>query len=142
MPLNLYDIKPCNISQTIQSSHNEPDELQSVSNAKLANLIRQLSSLGQRATTIFDGLIKDAVKINTRSQILNQRIENLKIQASKLSENSGTANLNDLELCKPFKSIKLVEQNVVGRETMPDEMKILYEKAEPPPNLSEFNQFR
>jgi hypothetical protein len=112
MPLNLYDIKPSNIARTLQTSSQELDELESVSNLKLANLIRQLSSLGQRATNIFDGLIKDAVKINTRSQILNQRIQNLKVIVIKLPENAGKTSLDNFQSNKQFKSIKSLEQNV------------------------------
>jgi hypothetical protein len=58
----------------------EPNELECLSNLTLANVIRQLSSLGLHATRIFDELTKDAVQINARSQILNQRIENLKLK--------------------------------------------------------------
>lgn len=113
MPLNLYDIKPCNIARSLQSSSHELDELESVSNLKLANIIRQLSSLGQRATNIFDDLIKDAIKINTRSQILNQRIENLKIDVSKLPEKvEPVSRLDDFQEGKQFKSTKFAEQNV------------------------------
>ena len=112
MPLNLYDIRPSNIARSLRSSSQELDELESVSNLKLANLIRQLSSLGQRATNIFDGLIKDSVNINTRSQILNQRIQNLKIIVTKLPENAGKTSLDDLQSNKQFKSIKPLEQNV------------------------------
>ena len=142
MPFNIYEVQPNNVSRISHILSNEPNELESVANQTLTNLIRQISSLGQHASSIFDKLTKDVIKINNRSQILNQRNENLKGKVSKLDDNDDEVSLDDFQAYKQFKSIKVIDQNVLSRSTIPIEIRELYEKAESPPDLFEFNSFR
>ena len=67
MPFTKHIIEPTNISQC-PLPPGEPNELECLSNLTLANVIRQLSSLGKHAGRIFDDLTQDAVKLNKRTQ--------------------------------------------------------------------------
>ena len=142
MPLNFYEVKPSDIAQTSVSLAKETNELECLANATLANLIRQLSSLGQHATSIFTELTRDAQQITTRSQNLHQRIEKLKSKLPQMSSSDEQVSLDDLHTHKQFKSLNRIDQNVLSRETMPDAMRALYESAEPPPELDQFNPLR
>ena len=141
MPFTKHIIEPINISQC-PLPVGEPNELECLSNLTLANVIRQLSSLGQHATRIFDELTKDALKINNRSQLLTQRIENLKVKCSQLDIQNEEVSLADFQTKKQFKSSVKIDQQVVSRKTMPDAMRMMYENADPPPELFKLNPYR
>ncbi|CAF0833620.1 unnamed protein product [Brachionus calyciflorus] len=141
MPFTKHIIEPINISQC-PLPPNEPNELECISNLTLANVIRQLSSLGQHAGRIFDELSQDAVKINTRSQILSQRIDNLKQKVSQLDIQNEEVSLDDCLTKKQFKNVIKIDQQVVSRKTMPEAMRLMYENADPPPALDLLNPYR
>ena len=141
MPFTKHVIEPINISQC-PLPVGEPNELECLSNLTLANVIRQLSSLGLHATRIFDELTKDAIMINNRSQVLNQRIENLKVKCAQLDIQNEEVSLADFQTKKQFKSSIKIDQQVVSRKTMPDAMKIMYENADPAPELFKLNPYR
>lgn len=140
MPFNLLKVEPEHVSRCKINSK-EPDELEALSNSTLANLIRQISSLGENASKIFDELTKDIVKINNRSQALNQRIQRLADNCNKLDTKNEKVTFEEISK-KPFKSSIVIEQKILKKESMPEALRILYEKAEPPPELFKFNQFR
>lgn len=120
----------------------EPNELECLSNLTLANVIRQLSSLGQHAGRIFDELSKDAVQLNSRTLQMNQRLEKLKVKISQLDIQSEEVTLADFQTKKQFKSSIQIDQKVVSRKTMPEAMRIMYNNADPPPALDKLNPFR
>lgn len=141
MPFTKHIIEPNNISQCPLPA-GEPNELECLSNLTLANVIRQLSSLGLHAGRIFNELTQEAVKVNHRSQVLNQRIESLKQKCSQLDIQTEEVSLADYQTKKQFKSSIKIDQQVVSRKTMPEAMRIMYENAEPPPALDKLNVFR
>lgn len=141
MPFTKHIIEPINISQC-PLPPGEPNELECLSNLTLANVIRQLSSLGQHAGRIFDELSKDAVNINNRTLVMHQRIENLKVKCQQLDIQSEEVSLSDFKTKKQFKSSVKIDQQVVSRKTMPDAMKIMYNNADPPPALDKLNPYR
>lgn len=141
MPFTKHIIEPNNISQC-PLPPGEPNELECISNLTLANVIRQLSSLGQHAGRIFDELVQEAVKVNSRSQLLAQRIDNLKQKVSQLDIQNEEVTLDDCQTKKQFKNIIKIDQQVVSRKTMPDAMRIMYENADPPPALDQLNSYR
>ncbi len=141
MPFTKHIIEPINISQC-PLPRGEPNELECLSNLTLANLIRQLSSLGQHAGRIFDELSKDACKLNSRTQIMNQRIETLRLKCMQLDIQSEEVTLVDFQTKKQFKSSIKIDQQVVSRKTMPEAMKIMYNNADPPPELDKLNPYR
>jgi WAS family protein 1 len=141
MPFTKHIIEPINIAQC-PLPPGEPNELECLSNLTLANVIRQLSSLGTHACRIFDELSSDAAKINTRSQILSQRIANLTNKCSQLDIQNEELSLNDIQTKKQFKSSVKIDQQVVSRKTMPEAMRLMYENADPPPALDKLNPYR
>jgi hypothetical protein len=141
MPFTKHNIEPVDISQCPIPS-GESNELECLSNLTLANVIRQLSSLGQHACRIFDELTVDAVKLNNRSVLLNQRIENLKVKCQNLDIQNEEVSLNDFQAKKQFKSTIKIDQQVVSRKTMPEAMRTMYELADAPPELSKLNVYR
>ena len=141
MPFTKHIIEPINISQCPLPA-GEPNELECLSNLTLANVIRQLSSLGQHAGRIFDELKSDASKLSTRTQQMHQRIENLKSKCSLLDIQSEEVTLADLQTKKQFKSSVKIDQQVVSRKTMPDAMRLMYNNADPPPSLDKLNHYR
>jgi hypothetical protein len=50
--------------------------------------------------------------------------------------------LNDFNTKKHFRSTNKMDDQVVSRHTMPEAMQILYNKAEPPPELNKLDEFR
>jgi hypothetical protein len=83
MPFTKHVIEPINIAQC-PIPNNERNELECLSNLTLANIIRQLSSLGGHADRVFSELIQDAVNIGRRSKTVNDRIENLRVKITQL----------------------------------------------------------
>ena len=141
MPFTKHIIEPINISQC-PLPPGEPNELECLSNLTLANVIRQLSSLGQHAGRIFDELSKDAVQLNNRALVMHQRIENLKGKCLQLDIQSEEVTLADFQTKKQFKSSIKIDQQVVSRKTMPEAMTIMYNNADPPPALDKLNPYR
>lgn len=141
MPFTKHIIEPIMVSQCPLPA-GEPNELECLSNLTLANVIRQLSSLGQHAGRIFDELSKDAVQLNTRTIQMNQRLEKLQTKISQLDIQSEEVTLADFQTKKQFKSSTKFDQKVVSRDTMPEAMRIMYNNADPPPALDKLNPFR
>jgi hypothetical protein len=141
MPFTKHIIEPTNISQC-PLPPGEPNELECLSNLTLANVIRQLSSLGKHAGRIFDDLTQDAVKLNKRTQVLNQRIDNLKSKCLQLDIQNEEVSLHDFQTKKQFKSSIKIDQQVVSRRTMPEAIKLMYDAADPPPSLDKLNPYR
>ncbi|RNA02909.1 wiskott-Aldrich syndrome family member 3-like [Brachionus plicatilis] len=141
MPFTKHIIEPINISQC-PLPPGEPNELECISNLTLANVIRQLSSLGQHAGRIFDELVQDAAKINNRSQLLSQRIDNLRQKVADLDIQNEEVSLEDCQNKKQFRNSVKIEQKVVSRKTMPEAMKLMYQNADPPPALDRLNPYR
>lgn len=141
MPFTKHIIEPIDISQC-PLPPGEPNELECLSNLTLANVIRQLSSLGQHAGRLFDELFQDALKTNSRISILNQRIQGLKSKCAQLDIQNEDVSVEDLKTKKQFKSSIKIDQQVVSRRTMPDSIKILYNQADPPPALDKLNPYR
>jgi WAS family protein 1 len=141
MPFTKHIIEPINISQCPLPA-GEPNELECLSNLTLANVIRQLSSLGQHAGRIFEELKSEAHKISTRTHLMHQRIENLKSKCNLLDIQSEEVTLADLQTKKQYQSSVKIDQQVVSRKTMPDAMRIMYNNADPPPSLDKLNPYR
>jgi hypothetical protein len=142
MPFKQFQVEPVKISQCLIPAK-EKNELEYLNNHAMASLIRQIASLGTFANQVFSNLISDAQNISSRTVKLNERIKNLREKVSK----------QDAEYADPPKAYfnrsdhycsdqsKRWDQ-VLSRNTMPDNIKSLYEKAEPPPELNKFDSFR
>lgn len=83
MPLVKREIEPVHVSR-VPVAQGIQNELEYVTNASLANIIRQLSSLAHHAEDIFSELSGEAVKFFDRTNTLHRRIETLRIKVTQL----------------------------------------------------------
>ena len=83
MPFTKHVIQPINIAQC-PIPNTERNELECLSNLTLANIIRQLSSLGEHADRVFSELMFDTVNIGIRTKTVTDKIENLRLKISHL----------------------------------------------------------
>jgi WAS family protein 1 len=83
MPFTKHVIQPINIAQC-PIPNTERNELECLSNLTLANIIRQLSSLGEHADRVFSELIQDAVNIGIRTKNVTDKVENVRVKISHL----------------------------------------------------------
>lgn len=141
MPFTKHIIQPTNIAQCPLPS-GEPNELECLSNLTLANVIRQLSSVGEHACRIFAELTSQAQELTQRSEQMGKRIEQLSGKCAQLDIQTEELCVNDQMTKKQFKSASKIEQQVVSRRTMPEAMRILYESADAPPSLEKLNPYR
>lgn len=148
MPLEQRVIKPICVSRSTLplDSHDNPisipNELECVTNGTLANVIRELSSLARYADDLFGGLVNKATGIFNRSNSLKLRVDRLSLRVTQLDSNVEEVSLQDIHLRKPFKSCTAYDQKVVGRSTMPESIKELYNACDKPPPLDKLNEYR
>ena len=141
MPFFKYQVEPIKISQG-SIPNDEKNELECLSNLSMANLIRQIGSLGSHANKLFTDLIQDAQNLSNRTKILASRINNLKNRIENLDSENEELHIysNNHTEFQSTNSNRL--EQVLHRKTMPDVMRQLYEKADPPPDLYKFNSYR
>ena len=91
MPLVKRTIEPKHISHVVveKSIHNE---LECVSNASWANVIRQLSSLSDHAEDLFTELYHETCYTFSRMAQLNDRVGRLKIKITQLNHTAEEGN--------------------------------------------------
>lgn len=144
MPLNQYQIEPVNVSNSVVYGDQRGNEIEYIANSTLANLIRQLGSLSEQSSKVFEDLTLEARKLNDRAKVANERIQNIKKKAASLDYKAeNLTKLDDfLNTVKPFESKKNFDQQIFSKESMPEAMKALYAKAEPPPDLDKFDKYR
>ena len=83
MPLVKREIEPVHVSR-VPVAQGIQNELEYVTNASLANIIRQLASLSHHAEDIFSELSAEAVKFYERTNTLHRRIETLRVKVTQL----------------------------------------------------------
>lgn len=88
MPLIKRAISPVDVSRGCVPANFTKDELQCVANGTLANLIRQLSSLSRHAEHIVGDIYHEAMKLDHKSNLLQQRIERLTAKVDLLDSNN------------------------------------------------------
>lgn len=141
MPLQQYEIIPNKVSNGFVPE-NELSVLECTSNMTLANLIRQLGSLSDQSSQIFENLNIDAKNILDRTKILNGRLENLKDKCSKLDyKTESSTKFENYYDAKLYKSPVNFDQKMFSKESMSERMRMLYDNADPPPQLSQFNKY-
>ena len=90
MPFIKHFIEPINIAEC--KVPNEKNEFECLSNSTLSNIIRQLSSIGEHANSLFSELIQDSANMNNRTKVIIEKIENLK-RKFVLLNNTGLYNI-------------------------------------------------
>lgn len=152
MPLEQRVIQPIYVSRGCFNNHdqqpqtNVPNELECVTNGTLGNIIRQLSSLSRHAENLFGCLLDDLDSMMQRSAALNLRIETLTHYVENLDASNDSL-INDPYQRNNNQSHKTTgvdqfDQQVVARTTIPDSLREVYERCDPPPALDKLNPFR
>ena len=144
MPFTKYQVEPTKIAANkVPSTELASNTLESISNSTLINIIKQLSSLSEHCVNLFDDLGREASRINERSVNLQKRIENLKTHLNKINADEEENTTNDqLMLVEKFNRTIKIDQKLFMKSEMPNFLRELYEKADPPPQLDQFDKFR
>jgi len=140
MPLIKRVVQPSELCRNLDPEVS--GELEYVTNNTLAGIIRQLSSLSQHAEDIFGELFTEASSFYDRANTLQGRIDNLSTQVTELDPTVEEVSLHDMNRSAFFKSSSSTDQQVVGRESLPNMVMKTYEGADAPPPLQQLNQFR
>ncbi|KAI6230630.1 Wiskott-Aldrich syndrome protein family member [Aphelenchoides fujianensis] len=152
MPLSLRSVEPANVSvnrlpleQPVDAYGRKIriDELETLANGTMANLVRQLSSLTEHVAHLM-------TDVNNAAIALDQRMESVTIRAAKLQEKyqkgggfgSHVGGLTDNHLRKAFQTAQIIDQDSLVRHTLPAAMAALYNDCDPPPRLKELNPYR
>ncbi|KAI6222308.1 Wiskott-Aldrich syndrome protein family member [Aphelenchoides fujianensis] len=152
MPLSLRSVEPANVSvnrlpleQPVDAYGRKIriDELETLANGTMANLVRQLSSLTEHVAHLM-------TDVNNAAIALDQRMESVTIRTAKLQEKyqkgggfgSHVGGLTDNHLRKAFQTAQIIDQDSVARQTLPAAMAALYYDCDEPPRLNELNPYR
>ncbi len=142
MPLQTYHIVPINVSNNPVIDQ-RGNELECVTNLTLADLLRQLGSISEQSSRIFEDLTQTAKKLNERAKLANKRIENIQAKCKKLDFNTeSSTTLQEFYDTKPFKSSVNFDQKMFTEQTRSEAIQLLYNNAEPPPDLNKLIRFR
>ncbi|GAA54736.1 wiskott-Aldrich syndrome protein family member 1 [Clonorchis sinensis] len=106
MPLPKHTVQPVRISQ-VSVPADVDNELEFVSNATLCNLMRQLASISQLATNMFEELTSELSNLAERTMRLQNRLVTLQadVQSMQAGDEDLTANTPPVQLA-PFTSKK------------------------------------
>lgn len=142
MPLPKRTIEPTHVARSVYQQDEQHIELETVTNTTLTNIIRQLSSISKHAEDVFGELARDVGNIGDRANSLQARIDRLAIKVTQLDSAGEEISLTDIQLKKAFKSIKMFDQQIFSRETMPTPMMETYSQCDKPPPLDKLNVYR
>lgn len=142
MPLPKRTIEPTHVARSVYQQDEQLIELETVTNTTLTNIIRQLSSISKHAEDVFGELARDVGNIGDRANSLQARIDRLAIKVTQLDSTGEEISLTDIQLKKAFKSIKMFDQQIFSRETMPAPMLETYAQCDKPPPLDKLNVYR
>lgn len=142
MPLPKRTIEPTHVARSVYQQDEQHIELETVTNTTLTNIIRQLSSISKHAEDVFGELARDVGNIGDRANSLQARIDRLAIKVTQLDSTGEEISLTDIQLKKAFKSIKMFDQQIFSRETMPTPMMETYSQCDKPPPLDKLNVYR
>lgn len=124
MPLPKRSIEPVHVSRV--SVPKNCNELEYVSNASLANIIRQLASLSHQAADLFSELTQEASQVITRVSKLQSRTETLTVQVTEmehavaLSEPTGGRGTTvHYDAKNVYRSTQLTESQVRRPHSLP-----------------------
>jgi WAS family protein 3 len=144
MPLAARSVTPVDIAQNRIPPGLKGDELECVANGTMANLMRQMSSLGLHAVQIFGDIQKEVLAQDRRIERIHDRLsrlqENLANQQEFFPPPQNNGALDGRR--KAFKSSMIIDQHTLDRSTLPPAMLELYNKCEDPPNLDLLNPYR
>lgn len=142
MPLPKHTVQPVKISQ-VAVPNGVDNELEFVANATLCNLMRQMSSIGQLATNMFEELTTELSSLAERTMRLQNRLATLQedVQTMQKGDEDLTANVQPVQLPQ-FVSKKPADSQILSRNTIPPSMRACYERAAPAPPLQQMDKLR
>jgi hypothetical protein len=130
MPLAARSVTPVDIAQNRIPPGLKGDELECVANGTMANLMRQMSSLGLHAVQIFGDIQKEVLAQDRRIERIHDRLsrlqENLATQQEFFPPPQNNGALDGRR--KAFKSSMIIDQHTLDRSTLPPAMLELYNK--------------
>lgn len=147
MPLEERVLEPIYVSRGIIDGHKDiynllPNELECFTNETLANIIKQLSSLSMYAEDLFASILQDANNLVSRTNVLQQKVNNLSVKITQLDSTNEDVSLHDIHLKKPYKPQNNTAQEIFSKKTMPKPILEMYRNCSKPPPLNLLNQFR
>lgn len=138
MPFVLRTVEPRRVGRTKLHDQNgrpllKDGELEAVSNATLANALRQLASVARIAQKIFDELNAELCQVSERSSKLKRRLGTVEEKVSAFDPKSVTVPESDLtefwSRKVHFKSGQELSCNLFTEATRPSPVKALYDAA-------------
>nr|XP_055056801.1 actin-binding protein WASF3 [Misgurnus anguillicaudatus] len=141
MPMIKRNIEPQNLCKG-SLPENISNELECVSNNSLSTIIRQLSSLSKHAEDVFSELFNEANTFYVRANGLQDRINRLAIKVTQLDSSVEEVSLQDINMCKAFKSSTVQDQQVVTKSSVPKPMAEIYDSCDRPPPLDILTAYR
>ncbi|KAI7813027.1 actin-binding protein WASF3 [Triplophysa rosa] len=141
MPMIKRNIEPRHLCRGALPE-NISNELECVNNNTLSAIIRQLSSLSTHAEDVFSELFNEANTFYLRANSLQDRIDRLAIKVTQLDSNVEEVSLQDINMCKAFKSSTVQDQQVVTKSSVPKPMAEMYNTCDRPPPLSILSAYR
>uniref|UniRef100_A0A3Q3K3D8 Wiskott-Aldrich syndrome protein family member n=1 Tax=Monopterus albus TaxID=43700 RepID=A0A3Q3K3D8_MONAL len=148
MPLVTRNIEPRHVCRhPIPSSIRS--ELECVTNASLANIIRQLGSLSKFAEDVFGELFVQAGAFAVRVHTLGERVDRLQVKVTQLDPKEEEGKYSDV-IClntaittrKAFRSSVTQDQQLFTRPSLPVPVQDTYKTCDPPPPLNHLSHYR
>nr|XP_020462628.1 wiskott-Aldrich syndrome protein family member 2 [Monopterus albus] len=141
MPLVTRNIEPRHVCRhPIPSSIRS--ELECVTNASLANIIRQLGSLSKFAEDVFGELFVQAGAFAVRVHTLGERVDRLQVKVTQLDPKEEEVSLQAITTRKAFRSSVTQDQQLFTRPSLPVPVQDTYKTCDPPPPLNHLSHYR
>jgi WAS family protein len=87
MPLPKRVIEPVFVARSVYDRQELPNDLETVTNTTLTNIVRQLSSLSKHSEDLFGELARETNNLAERANSLQARIDKLSIKVTSLDSN-------------------------------------------------------
>jgi WAS protein family, member 3 len=142
MPLSKRVIEPTFVARSVYQRPELANDLETVTNITLTNIMRQLSSLARHSEDLFGELARETNNMADRANSLQSRIDRLSIKVTQLDSDVKEVSLKDITKKKAFKSSSQFDQDIFSRATMPTAMLETYHQCDKPPPLDKLNCYR
>lgn len=142
MPLSKRVIEPTFVARSVYQRPELANDLETVTNLTLTNIMRQLSSLARHSEDLFGELARETNTMADRANSLQGRIDRLSIKVTQMDSEVKEVSLKDITKKKAFKSTTQFDQDIFARATMPTAMQETYQMCDKPPPLDKLNCYR
>lgn len=142
MPLSKRSIEPTFVARSMYQRPELANDLETITNITLTNIMRQLSSLAKHSEDLFGELARETNNMADRANSLQGRIDRLSIKVTQMDSEVKEVSLKDITKKKAFKSTTQFDQDIFSRATMPTAMLETYKMCDKPPPLDKLNCYR